>query len=703
MPDCEMNMRDCDGLKGVLEKMFDDPHCDLILNKAHGGQAETDAGRKLYEIVPEGCIVVEFGTPGYSNLSDAIPWVMEVFRFIHQETFCPPKWKAAWLENYPHICEFLKNQRWETEAMRRAKNMLVKAKKAAKDFIEKTEKAKAVAAVAAETAATERVAAETAAGKKVVEAAYKEARYAEKEAADEKEKMLYKFKQIIQLVLTNTRFYNEGCEIYNMSFAGSEDGITPDEDAYIYTLPAEQPDRLDDWNKNENSQFKRIGFKDYFSEVELKDWWDTKKDTVFRTATSGALRAALDAEEGDRDIKWGERWRWFGKEEGGALVSCPLEVEEEGGETSYEEDSASDDGDDYLSPDDEEDVQLVGTSNVIYLRPVEEFAYKPGQPQDVIISKESLNGEEWAEKRNFADYQSIFEKLEISNQKSTQLPKCTVIFAAACKPHREGFEKLKGFLDEDIYDPSSSTLTDKMFTLWIDLLVHNEHVFRNGKRCLQPCPLSVPVPPLSSTPIHEHISGSVIPTEIMEQAANLVAARIEKSYVNYLMAQAAADMTQEAINHHFGVARAEAIKDLPKIMEKKYKMPVGRKGEYTVVTGKDILRTRFEEGIKLLNCSNIYPCTSDYKGSLSNMIRNIKRHLHGCLCMVCGSGCPIAPLQGGGVSNIARGRIAYKRKSKRRTYKKRKSRRSRRRPNKKRKSKRKKRTRRRTKRKTRNK
>ena len=108
MPDCEMNMRDCDGLKGVLEKMFDDPHCDLILNKAHGGQAETDAGRKLYEIVPEGCIVVEFGTPGYSNLSDAIPWVMEVFRFIHQETFCPPKWKAAWLENYPHICEFLK-------------------------------------------------------------------------------------------------------------------------------------------------------------------------------------------------------------------------------------------------------------------------------------------------------------------------------------------------------------------------------------------------------------------------------------------------------------------------------------------------------------------------------------------------------------------------------------------------------------------
>ena len=633
MTDCEMNMHDCDGLKGVLEKMFDDPHCDLILNKAHGGQAETDAGRKLYEIVPEGCIVVEVGTPGYSNLADSIPWVMEVFRFLHlNNNLCPTDWDTSWPAQYPHIWKIFKE--WDTPKETAAAEAAAEAEAAAAAAAEADAEADAVARMAATAARGKADAASTAA---LAEG-----------GREGNGHLLYKFKQIIQLVLTNTRFYNAGCEIYNMSFAGSEDGKTPDLDAYIYNLQAAE--KKADWRRNENSQFKRIGFTRAFTREVLFKWW---KNTKMGTEFCGACF-------GRESVTFGERWRWFGPRGArrgatpwaGGLVSCPLDES--------------------------------GKSNVIYLEPTPLYVYRsPADKSKEIISKNSLNP--------FEDYQSIFQQIP-----TWQV--CTVIFTISCKPHRDGYEKLKGWDGQTFMNPGDHTLTRELFRLWIDLLVHNDHVFRNGKRCLKLCP---DVVPLSSRMIHEHDSGISEPVDIVTASMDTPA----NNLVNNLMARETADLDPGAIDHLFVTAREEAKDDLDQIMEKYYEVP----GQDEKKQGKVILKDRFKDVLKVLNCFGIYPCGADYKGSLSNMIRNIKKHLHGCLCMVCecgdgnpecGKDCPTATSPGGGGGKIARGRIAYKRKSKRRKYKRLKSRRSRKRPNKKRKSKRNKRTRRRTKRKT---
>ena len=733
MTDCGMSTTACPLLKVLLGKMFVDETCDLIINKAHGGQAETDAGEKLYEIVPQGCIVVEVGTPGYSNLANAIPWVMEVFRFIHEINMCPDAWDDGWPSKYPHIWIILKME-WTTATKRLAEIKARAAMQKVKEFVEERKARNAVHGLAVMGAGAAKRLLKL---QKDAEEALEVAEAAARAAAAEKEgkkDLLHKFRQIIQLVLTNTRFYNEGCEIYNMSFAGSDDGTTHDRDAYIYTLLGKKKggeqrtggeDKLADWKKNENCQFKRIGFDDDFSRAELYKWWDKKKKGAeFRAATN---RTDL--------LTFEDRWAWVGpkgaeydeRDGDGTWVSCPLEL------------TVGWDDDDKAPPltfvcpagVDEEEVAMVKasdghwgqvkvegmepgetisarwTSKVIYLEPTDKFLAP--HKGEVIISKDSLQGglEEFASAEGeaadkiytpFEDYQSIFQQI---------LPRRrTVIFTISCKPHRDGYEKLKDWTPRTIMDPDSHALTPELFRLWIDLLVHNDHVFRNGKRCLESCP-DVVEDPLSSRQIHLQNRGIVDPIGIVEQASAVMSTVESADYL--LLARETADLDQGAIEHLFVVARKDAEEDLNIIMEKEYEVD----GMDGTSTGKVILKDRFKDVLKVLNCLEIYPCGADYKGSLSNMIRSIKRHLQGCLCMVCecgagnpgcGSGCPTAssprrPVDGGG--NIARGRIAYKRKSKRRTYKKRKSRRSRRRPNKKRKSKRNKRTRRRTKRKTR--
>ena len=115
---CSGARKDCTGLEGVLQKMFDyDNDCELILNKSHGGSSDVETGtyRRLYTKVPPNVTVIEVGSHGYSNWGHAIPWVMEVIRLIHEHILvdgvmdCPP-WPdiGEWITiDYPHIKELL--------------------------------------------------------------------------------------------------------------------------------------------------------------------------------------------------------------------------------------------------------------------------------------------------------------------------------------------------------------------------------------------------------------------------------------------------------------------------------------------------------------------------------------------------------------------------------------------------------------------
>jgi hypothetical protein len=658
---CDGALNDCEGLKDVLGYMFNAGECKLILNKSHGGSSDAESGtfRQLYVKVPEKVIVIEVGSPGYSNWGHAIPWVMEVIRLI----------KDNWGVGPVFGCDQLK---WAVVAAGESE----RARVAWVDLNEGGEGGEA-------TVEWER--------KRERERVRYNTPYPhitkllEQMAGDDDDT---KLKQIIQLVLANTRFYGEGCEIYNMSFAGSLDGVTPDHDAYIYNLGAS--DKEAHWIKHEFCQYKTYRLGEETS--ERGQYTDARAKAAFSDLIYNT-NVPLDPEDAAA-----RNYSWDATLPGGRAAAQPLVVPEH----RYQSWGGNRGGG--VS---EQQQQQLRRRCSLFPSP-KNSAWDDCEENGKIITMEDLDAETALRiGGRCIDYEYLFTEV-------TKVPihgECFVIFTISCKPYRDGYEILQKRHFTDMAAPEPYPWRE--FSLWIDVLIHGKHT-QQGNRCAMRCG----VLDISSDLIHD-ITGKTEANEIKKVAADLLDEwkhSPQKMLQEAVQLQSRPEISSEfEIAHYFENIRDSLPFPFPQdwttILEtlSQDHNPYGNIkiwfSKYWEGTDIDTagLKSRFEKFIEELDCPARYPCEDNYNGYLSTIIRNIKKHLQGCLCTLCGCGqknsrcggekCP-SRMSGG---NSGGGRIAYKRKSKRRTYKKRTSKRSRRRPNKKRK----KRTRRRTKRKTR--